>query len=74
MAWKRKRLHSTRWTGYDEGLLLYLLGLGSPTFRWRLRATTLIVDLSMEENLRSRGALLRTALHTPTLTPLDRLP
>ena len=21
-----------RWTGYDEGLLLYLLGLGSPTF------------------------------------------
>jgi hypothetical protein len=23
---------SDRWTGYDEGLLLYLLGLGSPTF------------------------------------------
>ena len=23
---------SHRWTGYDEGLLLYLLGLGSPTF------------------------------------------
>ena len=23
---------SYRWTGYDEGLLLYVLGLGSPTF------------------------------------------
>src|SRR3954470_19884247 len=31
------------WTGYDEALLVYLLGLGSPTFRWRSRGTALTV-------------------------------
>ena len=29
------------WTGYDEALLVYLLGLGSPTFPCRRRATPL---------------------------------
>jgi hypothetical protein len=32
-GWKPEAgFHPHRWTGYDEGLLLYVLGLGSPTF------------------------------------------
>jgi hypothetical protein len=38
-----------RWQGYDEGLLLYILGLGSPTHP----LPRLLCDLPMEENLRS---------------------
>ncbi len=31
-GWRPKRgFHKHRWTGYSEGLLIYLLGLGSPT-------------------------------------------
>ena len=32
MGWKSGRFLKHRWTGYNEALLLYILGLGSPTF------------------------------------------
>ena len=42
-----------RWTGYDEGLLLYLLGLGSPTFPVACgKLYRLLFHLQVENNLR----------------------
>ena len=64
-----------RWQGYDEGLLLYVLGLGSPTHplpAGELRR--LLLHLPVEEDLRPRAALLRAAVHAPALAPVDRLP
>ena len=49
----------TRWTGYDEALLLYILGLGSPTLpaaAGELRR--LLLDLLLGDDLRPRNALL----------------
>ena len=64
-----------RCEGYDEALLLYVLGLGSPTLpaaAGELRR--LLLDLPVEADLRPRVALLRAAVHPPALAPLDRLP
>ena len=63
------------WTGYDEALLVYLLGLGSPTFPLpRRELRRLLFDLPVEGDLRPRASLLRAALHAPALAPLDRFP
>ena len=64
-----------RWTGYDEGLLLYLLGLGSPTFPLPPESYAAYCSTyKWEADLRPRAALLRAALHAPALASLDRLP
>ena len=63
------------WTGYDEALLVYLLGLGSPTLPAAGRELRrLLLDLPVEADLRARGPLLRAAVHAPALAPLDRFP
>ena len=65
----------TATTGYDEGLLLYLLGAGladAPAAAGELRR--LLRHLPVEGDLRPRAALLRAAVHPPALAPLDRLP
>src|SRR6185312_3975218 len=49
-----------QWQGYDEGLLLYTLALGSP--------------LRVEARLRPRLPLLRPAVHPPAVARVDRLP
>ena len=70
-----RRLHPVPVGGYDEALLLYLLGLGSPTLpaaRRELRRVPL--QLSVEEGLRLRVRLLRAALHAPALASVGRLP
>ena len=57
-----------RWRGYDEGLLLYILGLGladppvAPAELCRLHR-----NLRMEENLRPRAAVFRSALYASAL-------
>ncbi len=64
-----------RWEGYDEGLLLYVLGLGSPTHPLppgELRR--ILRDVPVEAALRPRAALLRATVHPPALSPVDRLP
>ena len=63
-----------RWQGYDEGLLLYILGLGSPTHPLPPESyRRLLRDLPVEEDLRSRIALLGAALHASALAHVDRL-
>ena len=64
-----------RYEGYDEGLLLYLLGLGladAPAAAGELRR--LLRHLPVEGDLRPRAALLRAAVHPPALAPVDRFP
>ena len=64
-----------RWEGYNEGLLLYVLGLGSPTAPAAPRELRgLGADLSLEETLRHRVPVRRAALHPSTLPHLGRLP
>ena len=64
-----------RWQGYDEGLLLYILGLGSPTHPLPPESyRRLLRDLPVEDDLRPRAALLGPALHAPALAHVGRLP
>ena len=46
-----------RWTGYDEALLLYLLGLGSPTYP--LSEESFAASTSIEDPLPRSGSLRR---------------
>ena len=63
------------WTGYDEALLVYLLGLGSPTFPLPAESYAAYCSTYQWKNdLRARAALLRPAVHASALAPLDRLP
>ena len=60
------------WQGYNEALILYVLGLGSPTQAlageelWRMD-----IHLSLEEALRSRIPVRRSAIHASALPCLD---
>ena len=63
-----------RWEGYDEALLLYTLGLGSPTHppaREQLRGVGF--HLPVGKMLRPRISLRRAIVHPPALACLDRL-
>ena len=64
-----------RWEGYDEGLLLYVLGLGSPTHPLPPESyAAYCATYQWKTHLRPRAALLRAAVHPPALAPVDRLP
>lgn len=64
-----------RWEGYDEALLLYVLGLGSPTFVLSPRELRrLVFHLPMERDLWLRVFVLRAALYPSTVAHVDRLP
>ena len=63
------------WTGYDEALLLYVLGLGSPTHPLPPESyAAYCATYSWKEDLRPGTALLRAAVHPPAIAPVDRLP
>ena len=64
-----------RWEGYDEALMLYVLGLGSPTLsaaRESYAAWTSTYE--WKKHLRPRVSLCRAAVHASALAPLDRFP
>jgi len=64
-----------RWQGYDEAMILYLLGLGSPTHPLpHERLGRMDLDLRLANPLRLRASLRRPALHPPILAYLDRFP
>ena len=57
-----------RWQGYDEGLLLYILGLGSPTHPLHPQSyAAYTCNLRMEENLRPRTAIFGTAFYASAI-------
>ena len=61
------------WEGYSEAILLYVLGLGSPTHPLdRGELPRLDRDLPMGEPVRLRFSLRGPALHPPVLARLDR--
>ena len=61
-----------RWQGYNEALILYVLGLGSPTHPLpEEELSSLDVDLSLEEAVRPRISLRRPAVHASTLPRVD---
>jgi hypothetical protein len=62
-----------RWEGYDEALLLYVLGLGSPTHPLPESSYVAWSSTSLGTVLRIRVSLRRAAIHTPTVARLDRL-
>ena len=64
-----------RWTGYDEGLLLYILGLGSPTHPLPLEGYDAWTSSYQWKTIYDREIpLLRPAVHPPALAPVRRLP
>ena len=61
-----------RWQGYNEALILYVLGLGSPTHALTEdELSSLDVHLSLEEVVRPRISLRRAAVHASALAPVD---
>ena len=63
-----------RWQGYDEGLLLYILGHWlADTSIAAGKLSRLLRDLPMEEYLRPRVALFGPTLHASTFAHVDRL-
>ena len=61
--------------GYDEGLLLYVLGLGSPTFPLPPESyAAFCATYEWKQTLWPRAALLGAAVYPPALAPVDRLP
>ena len=63
-----------RWEGYDEGLLLYMLALGSPTYPlcWG-RLCRVVLDVSVEKPVRLRLSVRRIVFHPSALAYMDRL-
>ncbi len=62
-----------RWQGYDEGLLLYILGLGSPTHplppeSYRAYCATYQWKTLYDREPSTRGRSSRTSFHTCGLT------
>ena len=65
----------SRWQGYSEALILYVLGLGSPTRPLPARELPSVdYQLPVARAVRSRAALRWPALHPPAQSLLDRLP
>jgi len=62
-----------RWTGYSEALILYFLGLASPTFPLPRKLQSMDQDLQVEKTLRSRVSLRRAAIHSSLVAHVDRL-
>jgi hypothetical protein len=60
----------SRWTGYDEGLLLYLLGLGSPTCPLPAESYTAYCSTYMWKNIYGRELLYSGPLFTHQLSHL----
>ena len=64
-----------RWEGYDEALLLYVLGLGSPTYPLPTESYAAWTSTyRVEGDLRPRVPVWRLALHPSILAHVDRLP
>jgi hypothetical protein len=59
-----------RWTGYDEGLLLYILGLGSPTFALPPESYTAYCSTYKWETIYGREVLYSGPLFTHQLSHL----
>jgi len=59
-----------RWTGYDEGLLLYLLGLGSPTFPLRPESYAAYCSTYQWKKIYGRELLYSGPLFTHQLSHL----
>ena len=59
-----------RWTGYDEGLLLYILGLGSPTFTLPTESYTAYCSTYKWETIYGRDVLYSGPLFTHQLSHL----
>jgi hypothetical protein len=59
-----------RWTGYDEGLLLYLLGLGSPTFPLRPESYAAYCSTYQWKEIYGREVLYSGPLFTHQLSHL----
>jgi len=59
-----------RWTGYDEGLLLYLLGLGSPTFPLPAESYAAYCSTYQWKNIYGRELLYSGPLFTHQLSHL----
>ena len=62
-----------RWEGYCEAMILYLLGLGSPTSPSTSRKLGgMGLHIRLANDLRSWASLCGPALHPPVLSYLDR--
>ena len=72
-GWKPERgFLKNRWDGYNEALILYVLGLGSPDAPAAAQQLPSVdEDLPLEEVLRHRIPVRRAAFHAPTLAHLD---
>ena len=73
-GWKPERgFLRYRWEGYCEAMILYLLGLGSPTHPLpRESWARMDLHIRLANTLRSRASLCGPALHPPILAYLDR--
>ena len=62
-----------RWTGYSEALILYVLGLASPTFPLPPESyERMDQDVQVEKALRPRVSLRGTVIHSSPLAHVDR--